>query len=69
MTQMRAGSDEGLGGGWKPNLRGNCFKLHSEGEQKGMVRRGSVFLFLFEDDMTDSVKIQKSQQKPIETNK
>lgn len=25
--------------------------------------------FLFEDDMTDSVKIQKSQQKPIGTNK
>ena len=34
MTQMRAGSDEGMGGGWKPNLRGNCFKLHSEVEQE-----------------------------------
>ena len=34
MTQMRAGSDEGMGGGWKPNLRGNCFKLHSKVEQK-----------------------------------
>ena len=34
MTQMTAGSDEGVGGGWKPNLRGNCFKLHSEVEQE-----------------------------------
>ena len=45
MTQTRAGSNKGVGGGWKLNLRGNCFKLHSEGEQKRGWAVEEVFSF------------------------